>query len=278
MNVLLAQLERYFIVDITAFLLGLGCAWGLSWTTTDLVWSLWLSSLVVGYLTIVSIIASGVYIGWRVMEHPEFPSDKRGLALGIGGFVGIFFLGFFTLHFCGFHAGHATFLASFFPLDGVESNTFGRAFMNPVLLWNIALTQLLPLFGVFLIPVVFAERYALFGPLNKARRLAEKIQQDESLSAEHLLSSVKVSPAPGRHQSKRATLGRPKSKNSAFNDAFIGPYKNVIRMHVLIFVFAGLSYFELESFGVFALVYAVYFFPWRVLRKNQQEPIDNVEA
>src|SRR5919199_4804965 len=43
--------------DALAFAGGLAMAWRGRWTTTDLVWSLWLSSLVVGYAMIVWTIA-----------------------------------------------------------------------------------------------------------------------------------------------------------------------------------------------------------------------------
>ena len=39
--------------DVLAFAGGLGVAWWAKWQTRDLVWSLWLSSLVVGYATLV---------------------------------------------------------------------------------------------------------------------------------------------------------------------------------------------------------------------------------
>jgi hypothetical protein len=35
--------------DLLAFIMGLGVAWFLKWETTDLVWSLWLWSLALGY-------------------------------------------------------------------------------------------------------------------------------------------------------------------------------------------------------------------------------------
>ena len=47
----------------------------------------------------------------------------------------------------------------------------------------------------------------------------------------------------------------------------MAPYKNVIRMHLLIFFFAFAHFAKLESFWVYAAVYAVYFFPWRLLKK-----------
>jgi hypothetical protein len=43
------------------------------------------------------------------------------------------------------------------------------------------------------------------------------------------------------------------------------PYRNVVRMHLLIFFFAFASAMGLDSFGVYAVVFAVYFFPWRTL-------------
>ncbi len=39
--------------DVLAFAVGLAVAWWTRWNAGDLVWSLWLSSFVVGYSTIV---------------------------------------------------------------------------------------------------------------------------------------------------------------------------------------------------------------------------------
>ena len=45
-----ASTSRFFRVlpDFAAFALGLSLAYGLDWQTTDLVWGLWLGSLVLG--------------------------------------------------------------------------------------------------------------------------------------------------------------------------------------------------------------------------------------
>ena len=48
----------------------------------------------------------------------------------------------------------------------------------------------------------------------------------------------------------------------------MAPYKNVIRMHLLIFFFAAVHFAKIENFAVYAVVYAVYFFPWRVFRRE----------
>lgn len=54
----------------------------------------------------------------------------------------------------------------------------------------------------------------------------------------------------------------------AKGDAMTAPYRNVIRLHLLIFFFAFAHFTQLENFAVYAVVYAVYFFPWRLVRRG----------
>src|SRR5918999_419180 len=127
--------------DALAFALGLGAAWIAGWTTTDLVWSLWLSSLVVGYATIVWTIARpGLAIArgaWRERALvSQAMSQWRGPVLvGAGILVvgGLFMLAFFTVHFGGFHYVHSQFLAAFFPLDGGHAGRAGTANLSTYL-------------------------------------------------------------------------------------------------------------------------------------------------
>jgi hypothetical protein len=51
----------------------------------------------------------------------------------------------------------------------------------------------------------------------------------------------------------------------------VQPYKNVVRMHLLIFFFAFAHFARLENFFVYAVVYAVYFFPWRLVKKAKPD-------
>ena len=39
-------------------------------------------------------------------------------------------------------------------------------------------------------------------------------------------------------------------------------------MHLLIFFFAFAYFMKWENFAVYAFVYAVYFFPWRMLQRR----------
>src|SRR5438874_4773632 len=102
--------------DALAFLVGLAVARWAAWTAGDLVWSLWLSSLVVGYSTIVWMIGQPALelarASWR--DRASVGADPRTLItfwlLILAG--ALFLIAFFTVHFGGFHYGHSQFLIS----------------------------------------------------------------------------------------------------------------------------------------------------------------------
>jgi hypothetical protein len=236
---------RRILPDGLAFVLGLGAAWILDWKTTDLIWSLWLCSLVLGYLTILSTIIAGVYIGIKAISNKEFPQKHWLKAVTGGSLVALFFLGFFSIHFCGFHAGHAVFLSSFFPVEGMPGNAFGDAFMNPVLLWWIVFQYLVAAYGIFLIPAIIAERKYVFASIIKA------------VKAEH--------DGTQKHDVKDL-LQSGKGRKKSLQDPFLRPYINVVRMHILIFFFAFCHVMKIESFFIYAVVCFVYFFPWKEFR------------
>src|SRR5882724_4728980 len=232
--------------DVLAFALGLGVAWKLGWKTTDLVWSLWLGSLVLGYLTILSTIAAGVYVGANVITHAEFPQGHRVTAILIGLVVAVFFLGFFSLHFGAFHAAHAGILSGFFPLGGMPKNAFFSAFTNPVQLWREAIHYVLPAYGAFLVPAIIAERKRVFASVSWA------------------VNAVRN----GIHDQMAGNLVQfGMTQRKSLHSPFVDPYINVIRMHLLIFFFAFCHFLKVESVIVFGVVYFVYFFPWKVFRK-----------
>jgi len=231
------------IVDLMAFALGLGTAWFLDWNTTDLIWSLWLCSLVLGYLTLLSAIGAMAIVGTNEILRSEMTKTRLAAEILVGIVACLFFLGFFSLHFCGFHAGHSVFLHHFFPIQSMPQEAFGAAFMNPPHLWSLVFEYLIVPYGLFLIPAIIAERHYLLLPLAKAvRRLGANSSSNENA----------------------ATNGLKKRKDPLVG-AMTHPYLNVVRMHLLIFFFAGCFFLKVDSFFVYAVVYAVYFFPWRAL-------------
>jgi hypothetical protein len=242
--------------DLAAFALGLALAWTLRWQTRDLIWSLWLGSLVLGYLTILATIVGGAAVLiWSLSKSaPSDGATPRSLmAMAVGG--GLFLLLFFSFHFCAFHAGHATCLAIFFPLSGITPPHILLTFLNPIRLWAFAFRYVVPHYGYFLLPAIVAERNAL---LKTLRAVMPRVPTSTPAFVVELFSP---------------------SDNPATNDVpdpFFAAYKNVVRLHLLIFFFAFAHLLNFDNFLVYALVYAVYFFPWHAVRQtsapSSQEP------
>jgi hypothetical protein len=215
--------------DLLAFAAGLAVAWFGDWQTTDLVWSLWLSSLVVGYALIVWTVT--VPLRTLLGGMAKQPQSLAGLVpeaatVGLFGVGTLFGLAFFTVHFGGFHYVHSVFLNSFFPLTG------NRSFPG----WK--------LYGTVV------TRYWMFLPVAF---LAER-------TAFHSVDS----PPSDDGSVTVAAIARRKAQNTG--SGMMVAYQGVMRMHLLIFFFAFAHFAKIESFAVYAVVYAVYFFPWRLLR------------
>jgi hypothetical protein len=203
------------LLDLLAFAAGLGMAWAFGWQARDLVWGLWLSSLVVGFTTIVVGIGRGVFHGSRSLRTP---GDLLGfvISLVLGGFL----LTFFTIHFGGFHLVHSMFLNLFFPIvDATDLPDAG----------------------------LYAEVFRRYWPFLAAAFLAERA----------VLRTAWTAPLEFRQ--------------GGGQNVMTAPYRNVVRMHLLIFFFAFASAMGLDSFGVYAVVFAVYFFPWRTIL-GRREP------
>lgn len=211
--------------DALAFAAGLALAWTLGWSTTDLIWSLWLSSLAVGYVTILS----GA-LAPAVLQFRE-GATGRGIAAATGGLV---LIAFFTVHFGLFHAGHAAFLSEYFPLLPGHKQ---HGFVDLTLL-----AEVVRRYGWFL-PIVFlAERQALRLPV--------------------------VPPEPPRMSVRAPDVAARKARQAIGSTLMFRPYLNVVRLHLLIFFCAAVHAAALGGFSVYAVIYAVYFFPWRlVIRK-----------
>jgi hypothetical protein len=229
--------------DLIAFALGLGVAWASGWTTTDLVWSLWLSSLVVGYAMIVwSVVQPAIEVGmlvWRARGSADLSlvsTNPRTLAAGAAVVIagGLFILTFFTLHFGGFHYIHSQFLISFFPIDGEHRTATLPVYMEVARRYWWAL------------PSAFLAERSLF--LQRTIN-PPSVSADVSVTAEAIAAR------------KAANLRKAPPR-------IMAPYMRVMRMHVLIILFGALHAAHLDGFAVYAFVYALYFFPWRLLRRD----------
>ncbi len=198
--------------DLLAFVGGLLLAWFGHWQTKDLVWSLWLSSLLVGYAMIVwDIFGTPVGVLSAASAAGAFPGRMLGGGLVFAG--RLFLLAFFTVHFGMFHFVHSVFLNGFFPVMEGKHGFPGLAIY----------LQVLADYWPFVLVAAVAERQAF--------RRGSLMMKGGGLAA---------------------------------------PYKNVVRLHLLIFFFAFAHFAHLESFAIYAVVYAVYFFPWRMMKSDKQ--------
>ncbi len=216
--------------DALAFVGGLALAWFNEWQTKDLVWSLWLSSLVVGYAMIVWNIFGPTLMRLRQLRENDAPVATKTALGGVYLIGGLFMMAFFTVHFGGFHFVHSVFLNAFFPMTDGET----RGFPGPTVYFRVVRE-----YWPFVIVAAVAERQAFRWPEPAAQ-----------------VPDTAVSVVAIEQRKARSGAG----------DQMIGPYKNVIRLHLLIFFFAFASFAKLESFLVYAVVYAVYFFPWRLVK------------
>jgi len=228
--------------DAIAFTAGLAAAWWAGWGAGDLVWSLWLSSLVVGYSIIVWTIARPAFhIGrgaWGARSL-TVPHPKALLAFWSLLFIGVLFgLAFFTIHFGMFHYIHSQLMISFFPIEtGGSSASATGAGMS-------IYAEIMRRYWTFLPAAFLAERAAFMR---------------KPLSLELDLSAA-------------ASPGAKNVRTSRVQNLVWGPYRSVARMHVLIFFFFFAHFARLDNFVVYAVVYAAYFFPWRLVRRTAIEP------
>jgi hypothetical protein len=110
----------------------------------------------------------------------------------------------------------------------------------------VAVDELFPRYGLFVIAAMMAERRSVFRSLGKALRIVGK-----DLDPEDARVSLKQKSKDGK---------------AAMDDPFFRPYVNVVRMHLLIFFFGFCHFLKIDSFFIFTAVYLVYFFPWDALK------------
>ena len=100
------------------FLVGLGVALSQDWSTVDMVWTFWLASFLIGYLTIAATVGDEVIRprAARPGSTKELRSWPVRLIFGLGELL------FMTLHFGIFHLAYGAFLFQFLPpLEDGES-------------------------------------------------------------------------------------------------------------------------------------------------------------
>jgi Family of unknown function (DUF6498) len=199
-------------LGLFSFLLMLLTAVAQGWTATEMVWSLWISSLVLGYSFIITAILAMFFGGQGAGLVGRIASSAGSSALGLRLIGALFMLAFFSFHFLFFHFVHSIFLNQFFPL--VRSDVFdGMGLGYFVNLISTCIRRFWP--------------FVLTSAISQSGKYIRAFQQFDT----SLLSM---------------------------------PYKNVVRMHLSIFVFAFLQITGVPSIALYFVMF-VYFFPLREL-------------
>lgn len=205
-------------IGLISFLITLILASLQQWKVTDLVWSLWITSLTLGYGYLITGIVSGAIRNGIYNEESAIKKLTNILSLGekfqwmlviLGA---LFMLVFFTIHFGMFHFVHSVFLNGFFPLVVMPPST---VFPNILVIIQISLTRYWPVIM-----------------LSAATQL-RNFQNVSTLENRNYISI---------------------------------PYKNVVKMHLSIFVFAGLSMSGVSDL-VLPYLLILYFFPFEAVWK-----------
>lgn len=220
-------------------------AWHQQWSATDLVWSLWISSLTLGYsyilVSIAGMFAAQFKKATAAPSSGQPPSPfvsalslllsfnrqqmKKGEELrpapGVNKIFiflallpfSLFLVGFFTIHFLGFHFVHSLFLNGFFPL--FPESASGQGSSNEFVLFKNLIFTTLKNYWSFIVA---------------------------------------------------SALSRLGAYRTAFQKTELGPsvgfaYINVVRMHVLIFIVGFMSGLGLQRFFLYAILF-LYFFPF----------------
>lgn len=181
------------------------------WEVSDMVWSLWITSLTLGYGYLLAGITSNAISGGFSIRDSIF-SKILGLAIPEVINIVLLILGalfqilFFSLHFGLFHFVHSIFLNDFFPI-------IDRSFEQPIDFLRFITISISSYWPVIL--------FTLFTTLRRFQRiflLAEK-------------------------------------------DFMKRPYINVIKIHISIFLFAGISAIGFPDW-ILLLIFVIYFFPF----------------
>jgi len=200
---------RPLLLDLIAFLGTAAAAVVLRWEVRELVWGLWLSSLVIGYATIVLSIGRQYWFTKEPAVKGEFHGAARVVVRLLTIFLGLFALAFFTVHFGGFHLGHGAFLNQFFPVTPADGS----------------------------------DVFAYLGALPTIVALGWPMVFGSAISSRNDLM------------------------NADSDAGMMRPYLNVVRMHLLIFVFAGAAAANLDQRWLYLIVLLFYFFPFREVRR-----------
>lgn len=211
------------------FLTSLGAAYFFGWNNTDLIWSFWTTSLIVGNVALLRALVGPVHWLMNKTTAAEWTELRTApLSRKLGGLVLALFLAahhlalvaFLVLHFSVFHMGHAWVLQGLFPHPALVQAADG---------WSDT-------------PMLDAARILL---------MSYWLVVFQKLLFDHMEAKTMEDVEP--------SLG----------EAVKRPYLQVVRIHLLIFVVVGLDALEAPRGLTYGVLFTIFFFPLEVFRATE---------
>ncbi len=239
-------IKKYFI-ELFLFSFSLAAAYFMGWNNTDLIWSFWITSLVVGYVTIFRTTVAPLSLLVKLMRSPEdnkkfreLPTTMK-LKIAIFGLffipISLFYVVFLSFHFCIFHILIAYWLQMLMPhpeITDILAGANGGGFYISV---QIVKTLLLSYWIIVFQKLIFDYKSYLKSSSNKLRPV-----QQEFFSFEGL---------------KR-------------------PYVQVVRIIALMVLLFWLNSIEAKQYLVYVVIYSLFFFPMPSFRKVKSRKIQKL--
>ena len=234
-------MKRY-LTELFLFFFSIGAAYFIGWNNTDLLWSFWTTSLVVGYVSIFRTCIAPIPLLTTFNLTPadikniwKLPIAKKRLTLLFAlVFVvySLFMLLFLSFHFLIFHLFLAYFLQIIFPhlaLTEIFANPDSGQFYTPFLVIKTLLISYW---------IIVLEKFIFDYKTNR------------------------------ESSSNQTTHPKQSFVNQAFSfEGIKRSYVQVARIHISIFILFALNALETNQFLIYVAIYILFFFPTSILRK-----------
>lgn len=227
---------KRFFTELSLFFFSLATAYFMGWNNTDLIWSFWITSLVVGYVSIFRTSAEPIFILAKSILNPVEIKKFRELQtiekLKIFIFVlifipvSLFYIVFLSFHFCIFLLLIAYWLQVLMPhskITDILANGNGDGFYIYI---QVIKTLFMSYWIVIVGKLIFDYRTFWKSGSNKVTRI-KKARSNEFFSFEGI---------------KR-------------------PYVQVVRIIILMVLLFWLNSIEVNQYLIYVVIYSLFFFP-----------------
>ena len=278
MNVNTKKSGSSIIIDLISFILVVALAAYNEWKAKDLLWSLWISSLSVGYLTLLAGFAGNLAKG-RVIDYvPRKADSGKGGKNPPGVILAVFFLipivGFFGFSIIsGIYAVFAliSVIVAFYKFKMEQGGEKAGILINFIINFPPSIF-ILAFFTVHFGGFHFVHSIFLNGfyPLVEGKPFGKTPDQTFIMFVNTIELCLKnywlfIFASAATFFASISSAFKGESGNFMFE-----PYKNVIRMHIMIFVIAFAGAAGLHDNILYAILF-LYFFPVSLFFKKKKE-------